>query len=344
MTKAQLFAAAQTAGIDPERAGALWEALQREDRGAPGTGFNATSVAYYFGGFLIIGAMTFFMAEGWIRLGAGFVFATSVVYAVVLAWLGVRLFRGADTRIPGGILVTAAVCMAPLGIWAFESMLHVWQQGNPGTYSRFYVFVHGSYIWMELGTIAASAVALYFVRFPLITLPAAFAAWFLSMDSVNDIFGTHATLNQALWVALGYGIAMLAISILIDRRTSEDFAFWGYLYGTIAFSSGIALLWTDQFHRFLFLLTCLGMIAMSIVLVRRVLLIFGAAGVAGYLGFLAFGIFKTSLLFPFVLTAIGLAIVAAGIYYQRHETQIRARVLAVIPAKLAAALPTSRSI
>jgi hypothetical protein len=355
ISKERLLAAAQAAGIEPDRAQALWQVMAAvaplaaatttaPAQAAPAKStFNATSVAYYFGGFLIIGAMTFFMAEGWAIFGGGFAFAMSIVYAVVLAWIGYRLYRKPDTRTPGGILVTAAVCMMPLAIYSLEELLGVWQQGNPGTYSSFYTLVHGSWIWMELTTIAAGIVALRFVRFPLITLPIAFAFWFLSMDGASALLGKDHDFDQMRWLSLWFGIAMIAASIAVDRRTQEDYAFWGYLYGTIAFYGGLSLLWTDELHKTIFVVVCLAAIAISIVLGRRVLMIFGTFGVAGYLGDLAFGIFNFSLLFPFVLTALGLGIVFAGIWYQRNEARIRDRILALVPARVVAMLPTSRA-
>jgi hypothetical protein len=361
ISRERLLASAESVGIPSARADALWHALTvsaaptepviaasapplasvaRPERAR----FTGTNVAYYFGGFLVIGAMTFFMGEGWATLGQGFVLAMAVLYGVGLFALGRFLYRKPATRIPGGVLATAAVCMIPLAVYAVESLAHVWQEGNPGKYGAFYTLVHGSWIWMELATIAGSLVALRFVRFPLLTLPAAFALWFLSMDGVSVITGKDHDFSQMQWTSLWFGTAMIAVSIAIDRRTREDFAFWGYLYGTIAFFGGAGgLLWDSGPHRFLFALVSLVAIVLAIVLGRRVLMVFGTFGVAGYLGYLAFDVFSFSLLFPFALTAIGLGIVAAAIAYQRNEARIRARVLGLVPPALIAALPASRA-
>jgi hypothetical protein len=58
---------------------------------------------------------------------------------------------------------------------------------------------------------------------------------------------------------------------------------------------------------------------------RRVFTVLGALGVAGYLGYLAHRVFQDSLLFPFALTLLGLGFVALGVWWQRHETAIHAR-------------------
>ncbi len=74
--------------------------------------------------------------------------------------------------------------MAPLGVYGIQDALGVWtaSQGDPGVYRDFFSYVHGSWIYMELATIAAALLALRFYPFPFILLVASIAAWFLSMD------------------------------------------------------------------------------------------------------------------------------------------------------------------
>ena len=51
---------------------------------------------------------------------------------------------------------------------------------------------------------------------------------------------------------------------------------------------------------------------LSVFLGRRVYAVFGVIGIAIYLGDLADKVFKDSLLFPFALSLIGVAVIAAG--------------------------------
>ena len=67
---------------------------------------------------------------------------------------------------------------------------------------------------------------------------------------------------------------------------------------------------------------------------RRVFTVLGAIGVASYLGYLAWRVFEDSLLFPFALTLLGLGVVALGIWWQRHEAAIHARLAGWLPAAL----------
>jgi hypothetical protein len=328
--KAPFLTAAENTGISPEKAAALWEALAASP--APAGSFSVANVAYYFGGLVVIGAMTFFMTEGWANIGAGFVCVTALIYGIVLAAAGWMLYRREATRTPGGILVTAAVCMTPLAIYGFQAWNHLWLDGDPGKYDAFYYLVHGSWIWMEIGTILVAAVALRFVKFPLLTLPIGFALWFLSMDITNAVFRVYADTVVGERVSLVFGVAMLAVSIYIDRRGERSYAFWTYLNGTLSVYVGLALLWTDEFHEAVFAAICVLFVALSIVLQRRVLVIFAAFGIAAYLGHLAYDVFHESVIFPFALTLVGLAIVAGGILYQRNEGAIRRALLSMLPA------------
>jgi hypothetical protein len=62
--------------------------------------------------------------------------------------------------------------------------------------------------------------------------------------------------------------------------------------------------------------------------------VFGGLGSAGYVGHLAYEVFKDSMVFPFVLTAIGLGVIYLGILWQRHEQAITSRLRAFLPAPL----------
>ena len=138
--------------------------------------------------------------------------------------------------------------------------------------------------------------------------------------------------NERLWVSLWFGLAVLLVSYLVDRRTREDYAFWGYLFGMLAFWGGLSLMESgSEFRRFLYCLINVGLILLSVVLERRVFIVFGALGVFGYLGHLADSIFKDSLMFPFALTLLGIAIIYLGIKYQRNRTLIESAILGLVP-------------
>ena len=79
------------------------------------------NVAYYFGALIVIGAMGFFMNLGWERFGGGGIFVIAAAYAGVFVVAGRWLLRRPETRVPGGLLVTMAVCMTPLAMYGLEA-------------------------------------------------------------------------------------------------------------------------------------------------------------------------------------------------------------------------------
>ncbi|PKO51357.1 MAG: DUF2157 domain-containing protein, partial [Betaproteobacteria bacterium HGW-Betaproteobacteria-21] len=121
----------------------------------------------------------------------------------------------------------------------------------------------------------------------------------------------------------------------VDVRTRHvrDYAFWLYLFGVIAFWGGLSSMNSDsEFSKFIYLCINLIMIAVGATLSRRVFAVFGGLGAAGYLAHLANEVFKDSMLFPVVLTLIGLGVVYLGVVWQRHETAISNRLRALLPA------------
>ena len=93
---------------------------------------------------------------------------------------------------------------------------------------------------------------------------------------------------------------------------------------------------SSELNKFLYALINVFLVLLGAVIARRVFTVLGALGVAGYLGYLSHRVFEDSLMFPFVLTLLGLGVVALGIWWQRHEVQINQRLRAWVPAGLRA--------
>lgn len=328
--------------ISAEQSQAVWNAL--EARGAGRPRFELSHVMYYFGAVIVIAAMGCFMTLGWESFGGGGILLISGVYAACFAAVGTRLWRNPKFAVPGGLLVTMAVCMAPLAIYGFQRLTGIWPQADPGNYRGLHVWVKGGWLLMEVGTIVAGLVALRFVRFPFLTAPIAFALWYMSMDLTPLLFGQHEFgWDERLWVSVCFGLAMLCGAFLIDRRTREDYAFWGYLFGTLAFWSGLSLMESgSELTKFLYCLVNVGLIAVSVLLQRRVFIVFGSLGVFGYLAYLSYDAFRDSLLFAFALSAIGLLVIFLGIQYQRNRASIERFMLANLPEGVARCLPPQR--
>jgi hypothetical protein len=342
VTREDLEAAASQGLLSSEQAAALWSALEEKSSQKPR--FDAQHVMYYFGALIVISAMGWFMNTGWEQFGGGGLFAISCAYAVCFVLAGRTLWHKEKLRVPGGLLITIAVCMAPLAIYGLERLVGYWPQGNPGNYQGYHVWVNGSWLLMEVGTIAAGALALHFFRFPFLTAPIAFSLWYMSMDLTPMFFGRDTfTWEERLIVSALFGLVVLLFSYLVDRRTKADYAFWGYLFGTMAFWGGLSFMESDsEPNKALYCLINLLLMALSVLLQRRVFIIFGALGVCGYLGHLAHSVFKDSLIFPFALTLIGILVIYGGITYQRNRQAFEARVLSRMPPSLKRLLPSQR--
>jgi hypothetical protein len=322
----------------------LWRSLEGRDSDRPR--FDLPHVAYYFGALVVMSAMGWFMTLGWERFGGGGIFAISLVYAACFTVAGSLLWRERGLRVAGGLLVTMAVCMTPLAVYGFEQMTGLWLQGVPGEYRDFYGWIKGSWFPMEIGTVVAGLVALRFFRFPFLTAPIAFSLWFMSMDLTPLVYGADYRYGDGYQqVSLFFGLGLLIGSYLIDRRTEEDYAFWGYLFGIFAFWGGLTLLeGGSELDWFFYGLVNLGLVLLSVLLQRRVFIVFGSLGVFGYVGHLAWEIFEDSLVFPFILSAVGLAIIALGVLYARNRQRVERRVLSRVPEGVRRFLPPQRAV
>jgi uncharacterized membrane protein len=206
------------------------------------------------------------------------------------------------------------------------------------------VWVKGSWVVMELATLAAAGVALRFVRFPFLTAPLAFTLWYMSMDLAPLLFGRTAFQDaEQLWVSVVVGAVILVAAYLVDRRTRDDYAFWLYLFGLAAFWGGLSMMDSGgPWSRFGYCVINLLLIVLSTLLNRRAFAIFGSFGVAGYLSYLAFRLFKDSLFLPMALTVIGVGVIMATVAYQRNRDRMDAYLVNMMPIGLRRLLPANR--
>lgn len=336
ISKEFLLEEASNIGISKDKAEALWNSLERKKQSTS----SFSKLLFYFGALIIISAMTWFMGLSWQIFGGGGIFLIASAYALLFTFLGMKLWPKEELRIPAGLFITIAVCMVPLAIYGLEALFNIWPDESPESYKDFYTQIKGSWILMEIGTILAGLLALKYFPFPFITAPIFFAAWFLAMDIAA--LGNADNIENRYWITLIFGLALLAISYFIDRKKlKEDYAFWGYLFGGLAFWGALGCLMWDKSEAVLFLyfLINLAFMALSILLKRKVLMVYGALGTFGYLSHLAYEIFKDSLLFPFVLSGVGLAIIYLGVLYQRNAEKIEAALRKFLPDSIREHLP-----
>ena len=327
--------------ISPEQAAATWHALETRDASRARARFDVAHIAWYGGALIVIGAMGLFITEAWSVFGGGALVAIALAYGAGFAALGHHLWHRRQLRIPGGLMITVAVTMTPLAVFGVQDALGWWRGGDPGAYRDFYIWVRGGWLFMELATIAVGLIALRFYRFAFLSMPVAVALWFLSMDLTPWLFGAaDFTFDQCAIVSLWFGLAMLIVAWGIDLKAWADLAFWLHLFGLLAFWGGLSMLESDsELARAGYALINLGLLAVSAFLGRPVYAVFGTLGITGYLGYLASEVFAASLLFPFALSAVGVAVVVFGVYWYRSRAAIDRWIADHVPSGLRALRP-----
>jgi len=297
--------------------------------------FSFVHVLYYLGGMIAIGAMSLFMTLAWNRLGGWGGFATSLCYIGLFLALTHWCNERKGLYIPAGIMATLAVVTVPLAIFSIQTALGHWE-GR--AYRDYHYWIDWRWIFIEFGTLAAGAIMLWRYRFPFMTMPIAVTLWYMSMDLAPFLYGPdYFNWEIRKWVSLWFGLATIAFAFLVDlrSRSSRDYAFWLYLFGVLAFWGGMSLMDSkSEVGKAIYCAINLTMILIGAILGRRVFAVFGGLGVAMYLGHLSYKVFRDSLLFPFALTIIGLAVIAIGVMWQRREKEWSSAARAFLPGEI----------
>ena len=163
--------------LSAEQGESLWNALQKRASNRPQ--FNFANVAYYFGAFIVLAGMTWFMSLAWEQFGEKGLLFLACLYAFLFVLAGKHLWFKQNLKIPGGFLFTIAVCMTPIAIFGILAQLNLepteYRLEAPQTYLLYQrVFS----IIMALGTILAGLITLKFIKFPFLLAPITLAGWF----------------------------------------------------------------------------------------------------------------------------------------------------------------------
>ncbi len=276
------------------------------------------------------------MNLGWEGFGGAGICFLSLVYAGIGIWATEFFLKRLRLTIPAGISATFVVVLTPLAVYGAQVALGGWAEGL--VYREYHTHVDWRWMMMELCTLASGAVLLWRYALPFLVMPIAVTLWYMSMDLTPFLFGQE----QLTWelrqlVSLWFGLCILLLAVWVDLRTrrEQDYAYWLYLFGTLAFWSGLSMIHSEhEWHRLVYLCINLVMILVGTLLSRRVFAVFGGIGVAGYLSYIAYEVFEDSVFFPFCLTAVGFGIVYLGILWQRNEGIVALRLRAFLPLQV----------
>jgi len=317
--------------ISEQQSAALWQFLNQRTAEQPS--FSLIHILYYLGALIVISAMGWFMDSSWDAFGGAGIFAIASAYAFLFIACGIKLNQHNHLKIPAGLFITMAVCMTPLAIYGLQRWLNIWAYDDPGEYRSFYLWTKGGWFTMEIATIATGLLALRFLKFTFLIIPIALSLWFFSMDLTSIVFqadGSNPLARQ--WVSIAFGLCMIAASYIIDLRSKTDFSFWGYIFGATIFWVALFLMDdANEVSRFVFFLTNISLIALSVFLHRKIFLVFGGIGVFVYFEHLASSFFENTIFFPFALSALGLALLYIAIVLNKHGAKVEAAFISILP-------------
>ncbi len=308
---------------------------QKEVQNPTQVKFTMENFFYYFGAFIIINTMGWYMANSFQIFGHGGLLALSIIYFIIFTIIGNLLWHKGKTT-PGGLLYVCAVSVIPIGVWSMLTIMGI-MPDEYDKYSDFHIFVRSGYILMELATVLGGCLFLKYRKFPLLTLPICYATWYLSMDIVPLCLGhiQDPTWGMRNFASLVFSLIMLGFALKYDRKTEGDYSGWLYIFGSTMLW-GVIISLINQFklyneaYYFTFALFSFAYMFISVIVKRKVFMVWGAIGFFGYLSRLAYTIFKDSSIFPLILVLIGLEIIFIGIYYAKNCDKIEQKLRKLI--------------
>lgn len=293
---------------------------QKDGEGEQRKGLNFISLAYYFGGFMILLSCTIFVGFDWEVLGYPLQFAYSLGPILVLWGIGYFL-QHTNSQTAGGLLIFAGTAIVPLLVTTIQRAIGMWPEIE-FAHREFYRYVSQTWIPLELISIAVSVIVVWRIRFPPVTLLIAFWMWFLSMDLTRWIIKSDnwSMLGPEQTISSATGAGMLFLGIYLQRKAKQDYSFWFYLFGHLLILSFFSSLTLDKggILGFVYFAVYFLFVVASVWLQRHVFLVFGAIGCYSYLSYLAFTIFDEAIGFLFALGGIGLLIVLSAVGYQKY--------------------------
>lgn len=293
----------------------------------PPARFDLAHLLWYAGALIVMSGMGVFTTLAFSALGGTALALIGLVYAAGFTLAGQALWTKGLTT-PGGLMIAIAVSMAPLVVFGIQDQMHAWNYDDPAKYRDFFKYINGSFLWMEVAAIVAAVVALRFFPFGFISLIAAVALWFMSMDIVawlKSPEGWNSEWELRRQVSMVFGLAMILIAWSLDlkRDRRTDYGFWLHLFGIIAFWGAVtATSSSSEMGKALYCALNVGLLFFSVYIGRRVYAVFGTIGIATYLGHLAYEVFKDALGFTFALTLIGIGVIWLGLVYHRRQTDM----------------------
>ncbi|HEY9774461.1 MAG TPA: hypothetical protein V6C81_11720 [Planktothrix sp.] len=322
----ELTKAGIDSGVEPAQTEQIWHKLSLA---AAASRSGAAQIAWYFGAAITLVAMFWLMAQATTSWGYGGGLCLSLVYTAGFAFAGSRLVDQQDLRVPGGLLYSLATAMTPVSIYAVLQLLKTGGSEDVGV------------LLMMLATVAVGAFFTLRTRISFVCVPPLLAGGVAAITIDNLLDNGH---GWASWnhTVLVYGLIVTVLSFMVDRKTREDYAFWGYFVGACSVFFSLTLVDRGELGYALYALGGLFSIFLAMILSRRVFAFLGASAVLIYIGHLMSVVFDDSLAFPLALTALGALTIYLGNWYRKNSERIEKTALSIVPEGLRKLLPSER--
>jgi hypothetical protein len=325
--KQDLVKAAHEIGLTSSQAEMLWQSLNAKK--SEGQSFNMFNVICYFGALVICIALAWFLEKSYFSYGIHALLLISTAYAVGFYGAGLYFWKVKKQQIIGGLGIFLALLMVPIVTYAFQETMGWWTKTSPGEYFNFYSWTQGNWFFMELATFVCTLATLYLVRFPFLTVILYLSMWCMSMNVASLIENKLAMNADAFWnvqrvVCMLFGLALIIVGMILDRKKKGDFAFWGYLLGVLFFWGSITSFhYESELGNLVYCLVNVFMIIMAPILQRKIFLVFGVLGVLIYFAEVIRRHFAESAALPFILSALGIAVIVAAFAWKSNKHRIK---------------------
>lgn len=306
--------------------------------------FSTEAFLYYFGSFIILCAMAFFMFNT--ITGSTFVkiFCLGSFYAFLFARLGEYLWKKSE-KLPASLLFFLCVTMIVFLIMVIEKATGFFPHfSEAGKYANFYTACRPALLSLALSSILVGGFVLKKRTDPLQTIPIICGSYSLFLMIGPMITGnfTNITETNFLWINLIYSIVLVAAAIKLDRKSEVDYSLWPYICGSFSLYYSIIFLLDKYINDvdseiipFMFGFIGLVYILASLILKRKSFMILGVLGFVGYVFYLEFKFIENS---PILLAAIilitGLIVFYAGILYHQNKEIIYTYIEKYVPQNL----------
>jgi hypothetical protein len=236
----------------------------------------------------------------------------------------------------GHVFISAAVLLVA---FAVHGLVRALGHGAHDTGTPLVDWLLGPWFPVQAAVVAAAVLAVRSFQVPFLSAVIAAAIWFAAQDAAPVLFGDDPTWSQRALVSSLTGVVLLAAGLAVDRRTRGDHAFWLYVPGLLAFTSGLTTMHAESDASILVVAVVqVGLVAASLLLERPSFAVAGALGLAAAAGHLADDLHDAKAL-AFSLTGIALSVIGLGLLYHLRHERLARWLASVVPARLRRLLP-----